>query len=225
MTEEPRNEETSHPDEGEDQSEMPLDPQYTRGGCNPLTGSIWISGPSPRLATGEEGEGPTLTGAFAALKSIAVDAEQQLQRVVTGEEDAATTLLRMMDGVDEIAAFIRAAIPPWLDPPACPNCGSRKVAWVLQGLPNFQNEQLMQAVHDGRVILGGCCQGNFWRCPDCAERELAERGARRFDLDAALEAAGDDEEAQEQSRREAWLDEVQFEDHSLFAGIIRVDER
>ncbi len=53
------------------------------------------------------------------------------------------------------------------NPPACTTCGSARVAWVMQGLPNFEDEELMRLVDEKRVILGGCCDGRYWRCLDC----------------------------------------------------------
>lgn len=60
---------------------------------------------------------------------------------------------------------------PWDNPPACSNCGSTRVAWVLQGMPNFGDPGLRRLLDEGRILLGGCCFGNCWVCHDCAERE------------------------------------------------------
>ena len=64
----------------------------------------------------------------------------------------------------------------WDNPPVCQACGSASVARVLGGLPNFKDEELMQAVRAGRVILGGCCcPRDYWQCNGCG-RTLLESG-------------------------------------------------
>ena len=40
-------------------------------------------------------------------------------------------------------------------PPACPRCGSAKVAWILWGYPMLSQE-LEADVASGSVVLGGC---------------------------------------------------------------------
>ena len=40
-------------------------------------------------------------------------------------------------------------------PPACPRCGSARVAWILRGLPMFSDE-LQADLAAGSVVLGGC---------------------------------------------------------------------
>ena len=38
----------------------------------------------------------------------------------------------------------------------CPRCGSSDTAEILRGMPAF-TEELVQAIDDHRIILGGCC--------------------------------------------------------------------
>lgn len=40
-------------------------------------------------------------------------------------------------------------------PPACPQCGSANVAWILRGYPKF-SEELEADLASGSVVLGGC---------------------------------------------------------------------
>ncbi len=75
---------------------------------------------------------------------------------------------------------------PWDNPPACSNCGSTRVAWIVQGLPNFGDPELRRLLDEGRILLGGCCFGDCWVCHDCAERERAGRG----DQDSRLHVYG-----------------------------------
>ena len=42
-------------------------------------------------------------------------------------------------------------------PAKCPSCGATPVASILYGLPVF-DEKLEQAMEEGRISLGGCCQ-------------------------------------------------------------------
>jgi len=60
------------------------------------------------------------------------------------------------------------------NPPVCPECGSANVALVLWGLPDFENEELIRMVREGRVNLGGCCVptggGRYWKCNKCDHR-------------------------------------------------------
>ena len=41
-------------------------------------------------------------------------------------------------------------------PDACPQCGSKRVASILYGLPMF-NEELERRLSTGEIVLGGCC--------------------------------------------------------------------
>ena len=53
--------------------------------------------------------------------------------------------------------------------PVCPFCGGRHIAAYLRGMPAY-SEELMKAIDDGEIILGGCCiSGNDprWHCHDC----------------------------------------------------------
>lgn len=54
-------------------------------------------------------------------------------------------------------------------PERCPLCGSAKVAPILYGLPNF-NEELERALDEGKIALGGCeITGDdpSWKCLNC----------------------------------------------------------
>ena len=42
-----------------------------------------------------------------------------------------------------------------MSPAACPNCGSKEVARILYGLPDFSKE-LEGKLDSGEVVLGGC---------------------------------------------------------------------
>jgi hypothetical protein len=53
--------------------------------------------------------------------------------------------------------------------PACPSCGSERVAWIFYGLPRSM-ERLQPDLDAGRVIFGGCsCSENEpqWKCRAC----------------------------------------------------------
>jgi hypothetical protein len=54
-------------------------------------------------------------------------------------------------------------------PEKCPNCGSKKVARIMWGLPALTPE-LVRDEKEGRLILGGCCVSDDdprWQCTDC----------------------------------------------------------
>ena len=74
---------------------------------------------------------------------------------------------------------------PWDNPPVCRECGSSNVAYVLYGLPNFDNKELRRKVKEGHVILGGCCIPSlkhlFWKCKDCGETTAVEINGGRDD--------------------------------------------
>ena len=70
---------------------------------------------------------------------------------------------------------------PWDNPPACSNCGSTRVAWVIHGMPlppDSLDPEMRRLMDEGRLRWGGCCGGDFWICHDCAERELARGDGR-----------------------------------------------
>jgi len=59
------------------------------------------------------------------------------------------------------------------EPPECPNCGSNRVARILYGHPDFENEELMAAVERGEAALGGCMITNLspkYECQECRSR-------------------------------------------------------
>jgi len=54
-------------------------------------------------------------------------------------------------------------------PAKCPSCGAAPVASILYGLPVFDDD-LEQAMAEGRIALGGCCQeidAPTWVCTHC----------------------------------------------------------
>ena len=54
-------------------------------------------------------------------------------------------------------------------PDNCPECGSKKVAGILYGLPMFDDE-LERRLSAGEITLGGCCitgDDPLWRCTEC----------------------------------------------------------
>lgn len=57
-------------------------------------------------------------------------------------------------------------------PECCPKCGSKKVAAILYGLPDFSDE-LERKLDAGEVVLGGCIISDddpLWRCVECQHR-------------------------------------------------------
>ncbi len=57
-------------------------------------------------------------------------------------------------------------------PDKCPECGSKKVASILCGLPIFDDE-LDRRLDAGEVVLGGCCTIStepLWKCVECHRR-------------------------------------------------------
>lgn len=59
-----------------------------------------------------------------------------------------------------------------LDDQTCPKCGSGNVAQILYGLPVFDQE-LEQAIDQGKVVLGGCMVEDgapLKRCGECGYR-------------------------------------------------------
>lgn len=52
----------------------------------------------------------------------------------------------------------------------CPKCGSKKIARILYGLPDFI--KIKKEVEEGSIVLGGCCVlpwNPSHRCRDCGE--------------------------------------------------------
>lgn len=54
-------------------------------------------------------------------------------------------------------------------PYKCPDCGSRKVAHILYGYPNF-DDKMKGKLDSGELVLGGCellDDAPAWQCVDC----------------------------------------------------------
>lgn len=54
-------------------------------------------------------------------------------------------------------------------PERCPECGSKRVAAILYGLPDFSDE-LERSLDAGEVVLGGCTitgDDPLWQCVEC----------------------------------------------------------
>ena len=54
-------------------------------------------------------------------------------------------------------------------PKKCPKCGSKRIARIQWGMPNFRDE-LKRELDEGTVVLGGCVVSDrdpSWRCLDC----------------------------------------------------------
>ena len=64
-------------------------------------------------------------------------------------------------------------------PKKCPRCNSLKIAKILWGMPNM-DEELRHALNTGEIILGGCCISEYnpeWQCVDCETKLfIKERG-------------------------------------------------
>ncbi len=64
-------------------------------------------------------------------------------------------------------------MPTQRDTPAeCPACHSRRVAYILYGLPDFTSE-LQRELDEGRTVLGGCTvfdDSKQWQCLGCRHR-------------------------------------------------------
>jgi hypothetical protein len=64
-------------------------------------------------------------------------------------------------------------------PKKCPKCGSKRIARIQWGMPNFSDE-LKRKLDEGTVVLGGCVVSGHdpnWQCQDCRVgifREAAE---------------------------------------------------
>jgi len=68
-------------------------------------------------------------------------------------------------------------------PQKCPSCGSKKVAEILWGYPDFSSK-LEKKLKEGRIVLGGCIvSGNDpeWQCVDC-KVEIYREGQGRLGL-------------------------------------------
>ena len=54
-------------------------------------------------------------------------------------------------------------------PSKCPNCGGKKVASILWGMPAY-SEELQRDIAEGKIIIGGCCVSDDdpkWQCAEC----------------------------------------------------------
>ena len=54
-------------------------------------------------------------------------------------------------------------------PKKCPECGSKRVAEILYGMPAF-SDKLERDLEVGRIDLGGCCVTDNdpeWQCVEC----------------------------------------------------------
>jgi hypothetical protein len=63
-------------------------------------------------------------------------------------------------------------------PSKCPNCGGKKVASILYGLPHF-SEELERDMAEGKIVLGGCCEligAPKWQCAECGVEVYKEIG-------------------------------------------------
>jgi len=57
-------------------------------------------------------------------------------------------------------------------PRKCPECGSRKIASILWGLP-LLDAGTRQKIETGKIVLGGCLVGPEraeWSCVDCLQK-------------------------------------------------------
>ena len=56
----------------------------------------------------------------------------------------------------------------------CPCCGSRRIAKILWGRPDF-TEDLLKKLDEGKIVLGGCMPGGAdFECKDCGKRFRGE---------------------------------------------------
>ena len=54
-------------------------------------------------------------------------------------------------------------------PRTCPSCNGKNVAPILWGYP-METAEHTQALHEKKIILGGCCISDndpTWECADC----------------------------------------------------------
>ena len=57
-------------------------------------------------------------------------------------------------------------------PRTCPSCNGKNVAVILWGYP-METAELTQALHEKKIIIGGCCiseNDHTWECADCYVR-------------------------------------------------------
>ena len=65
-------------------------------------------------------------------------------------------------------------------PERCPKCGSKRIARIQWGMPDF-SEELQRELDEGTVVLGGCIVSGHdpsWTCQDCGAsifKELEQR--------------------------------------------------
>ncbi len=55
-------------------------------------------------------------------------------------------------------------------PGVCPSCGSTRIADVMYGMPNFDDQDLRKEIESGKTVLGGCIvleDNPAWQCADC----------------------------------------------------------
>jgi hypothetical protein len=58
-------------------------------------------------------------------------------------------------------------------PRTCLECGSRRVAVILWGTPDFSDLELWRKEREGRIVFGGCIvMGDEprWECVDCGQQ-------------------------------------------------------
>jgi hypothetical protein len=63
-------------------------------------------------------------------------------------------------------------------PSKCPNCGGKKVASILWGMPAY-SEELQRDIAEGKIIIGGCCVSDDdpkWQCAECGAEIYKEIG-------------------------------------------------
>lgn len=56
-------------------------------------------------------------------------------------------------------------------PAKCPRCGSKKIARILYGMPDFN--MIKEDLEAGKIVLGGCCVSDSdpsWQCVECDAR-------------------------------------------------------
>ena len=57
-------------------------------------------------------------------------------------------------------------------PSICPDCGSKKVARILWGMPEW-SPKMQNEIDQGKLILGGCVVSDRdpkWQCVDCGTK-------------------------------------------------------
>ena len=56
-------------------------------------------------------------------------------------------------------------------PRTCLECGSKRIAKILYGMPAFSDE-LERDIKSGKIVLGGCVitdEDPIWQCVDCGK--------------------------------------------------------